>query len=286
MTPHLVVTSAGPVEVADTGSGPAVLLVHGTPGDWRQARGLAEDLAPTHRVLLASRPGYGRTPLSTGRSPHEQAAAHAAVLDTLGIDRATVIGISGGGPSTRAFAAHHRDRCTSLVLCCAVAEHLVTVPIATRLLAAAPGLWEIGARVAAVRAARRLRDPETSLRQALAELGPAELAVARSDPRVAADLLAFSHARLRAMTCVTGLRNDFRWFGEITTADPWPAGPDVPALVLHGDADEVVPLVHGEHHRDSIPGAVLEVLPGAGHGFVLSMRRQVADRIATFLENE
>lgn len=285
MTPYLVVTSAGPVEVAETGSGPAVLLVHGTPGDWQQARGLADDLAPTHRVLLASRPGYGRTPLSTGRSPRAQAAAHAAVLDAFGIDRATVIGISGGGPSARAFAAHHRERCASLVLCCAVAEHLVTVPVATRLLAAVPGLWEVGARVAAGRAARRLRDREAALREALAGLGPAELAVAQSDPRVAEDLLAFSQARLRAMTSVTGLRNDFRWFGEITTADPWPAGPDVPTLVLHGDADEVVPLVHGEHHRDSIPGALLEVLPGAGHGFVLSMRRQVAARVATFLED-
>ncbi len=283
MTPHVLVTAAGPVEVAQAGVGPAVLIVHGTPGDWRQARGLADDLSDRHQVLLPSRPGYGRTPLSTGRSPREQAAAHVALLDALGIGQAAVVGISGGGPSARAFAAHHRDRCTHLVLCCAVAEHLVSVPVATRLLGAAPGLWELGARVASRRARRRLVDREATLARAVAELGPAERAGA-DDPQVTSDLLAFAESRVRAMTSVAGLRNDFRWFREVSAADPWPPGPVVPTLVLHGDADLVVPLAHGEDHRDAIPGAVLEVLPGVGHGFVLSLRRAMSARISTFLE--
>lgn len=282
MTPHVVSTAAGPVEVAECGRGPAVLIVHGTPGDWRQARSLAEDLSVSHRVLLPSRPGYGRTPLSTGRSPSEQAASYVALFDALGVDRAAVIGISGGGPSARALAAHFRHRCSHLVLCCAVAEHLVTVPVASRLLASVPGLWEVGARVASRRARRRLLDREAALFAAVAELGPAERAVA-ADPQVSADLLAFSESRAHAMTFVSGMRNDFRWFREVTTCDPWPGGPALPTLVLHGDADEVVPLSHGEDHRDTIPGATLEVLPGAGHAFMLSLRRTISARIATFL---
>jgi pimeloyl-ACP methyl ester carboxylesterase len=283
VTPRVVATAAGPVEVAEIGSGPAVLVVHGTPGDWQQAGALAEDLAESHRVLLPSRPGYGRTPLRSGRTPREQAAAYEALLDACGVDRAGVVGISGGGPSARAFAAHARSRCSALVLCCAVAEHLVTVPVATRLLAAVPALWEVGARVTAGRASRRLRDRDAALAEALAVLGPAERALADCDPRVHEDLLAFSHTRLRAMTSVAGLRNDFRQFRLAAQPAAWPAGPDVPTLVLHGDADDVVPLAHGEHHRDSIPGARLEVLSGAGHAFVLSMRRQVSPRIRAIL---
>lgn len=284
ITPRLVRTGLGPVEVAEVGRGPAVLVVHGTPGDWTQARSLALDLATSHRVLLPSRPGYGRTPLSTGRSPREQAAAHAALLDTCGIERAAVVGISGGGPSARALAAHHRSRVSQLVLCCAVAEHLVTVPVATRVLQATPGLWEVAARFAGRRARHRLRDREASLARAVAELGPAERSAV--DALVEADLLDFAEQRARVMLSVPGLRNDFRWFRESTTADPWPEGPRVPTLVLHGDADEVVPLSHGEHHRDSVPGAVLEVLPGVGHGFVLSLRRTTSARIAAHLMEE
>lgn len=283
MIPHLVATAAGPVEFAEVGTGPAVLIVHGTPGDWRQARGLAEDLAVSHRVLLPSRPGYGRTPVSTGRMPREQAAAHAALLDALAIDRVAVVGISGGGPSARSLAAHYRDRCSHLVLCCAVAEHLVTVPTATRLLGIVPGMWEVGSRVASRRLRRRLLDRDATLARAMAELGPAERAVAH-DPQVSADLLTFSDSRVHAMTAVAGLRNDFRWFREITAADPWPPGAALPTLLLHGDADEVVPLTHAEHHRDTVPGAVLEVLPGVGHGFLVSLRRASSARIATFLE--
>ena len=283
MTPYVVDTAAGPVEVAEIGAGPAVLIVHGTPGDWRQARGLAADLSASHRVLLPSRPGYGRTPLSTGRSPRDQALAHAALLDALGIDTAAVVGISGGGPSSKAFAAHHRDRCTHLVLCCAVAEHLINVPVATRLLGSVPGIWEAGARVASHRARRQLLDQEATLARSVAELGPAERALAHH-PEVAADLLAFAEARTFALTCVAGLRNDVRRFQESASPDPWPRGLALPTLVLHGDADLVVPLAHGEHHRDSIPGAVLEVLPGVGHGFVLSLRRSVSARLASHLE--
>ena len=284
MIPHVVDTAAGPVEVAETGAGPAVLVVHGTPGDWRQARALADDLAPSYRVLLPSRPGYGRTPLDTGRSPREQAAAHAALLDALGVPAAAVIGISGGGPSARALAAHFRNRCSALVLCCAVAEHLVTVPVATRLLGSVPGVWEAGARLARRRAARRLQDRQTALADVVAGLGPSERASVAGDMDAEESMVAFAHSRHHAMASVAGLRNDFRWFRAATLPEPWPAGRELPVLVLHGDADDVVPLAHGEHHRDAIPGAVLEVVPGAGHLFVLSMRRQVSGRIAQLLE--
>lgn len=288
MTPLVLVTAVGPVEVVDlgrVGSDRTVLVVHGTPGDWRQAAALGRHLAQTHRVLLVSRPGYGRTPLSSGRSPRHQAAAYVAVLDALDLDSAAVIGISGGGPSARAFAAHHRDRCTGLVLCCAVAEHLVTVPRAMRLLAGVPGLWELGARVAARRAAGRLKDDGVARQEVLAGLGAAERVAVESDPDAAQDLLAFAHDRVGAMTSVAGLRNDFRWFRRATMPTTWPSGPMVPCLILHGDADDVVALAHGEYHRDAIPGARLEVLPGAGHAFVLSLRGQVWPRLSSFFED-
>lgn len=282
MTPRLVLTARGPVEVAEVGHGPAVLLVHGTPGDWSQARALAVDLAERHRVLLVSRPGYGATPLSCGRTPVEQAAALAALLDALAIDRAAVVGISGGGPSARALAAHHRERVTHLQLLCAVAEHLVVLPRRMRLLAAVPALWESLAPLGARRARRALADPDAVVAASLAELGPAERD--QVDDVVRADLLELAGSRARALRHVAGLRNDLRLWHRTTTAAHWPAGPDVPALVLHGDADPVVPLVHAEHHRDTVPGAVLEVLPGVGHAFPLSLRRQTARRLLDHLE--
>jgi len=40
----------------------------------------------------------------------------------------------------------------------------------------------------------------------------------------------------------------------------------VPTLVIHGTADPMFPLVHGQALADEIPGARLLTLDGAGHG--------------------
>ena len=69
LTPQRVTTACGQIEVAESGTGPALLVLHGTPGDWQQARLLAAELSDRARVLLVSRPGYGRTPLRSGRRP-------------------------------------------------------------------------------------------------------------------------------------------------------------------------------------------------------------------------
>ena len=160
LTPRRVGTARGPVEVAEVGSGPTLLVVHGIAGDWRQVRTVAEDLADRARVLLVTRPGYGRTPLSSGRTFVEQAALYAALLDSLGLEKAVVLGISGGGPSAFAFAASTPHRCSGLLLCCAVRASAAEVPEAMgpmRRLAAVPGAWSALASLArGVSAVRRL----------------------------------------------------------------------------------------------------------------------------------
>jgi pimeloyl-ACP methyl ester carboxylesterase len=43
----------------------------------------------------------------------------------------------------------------------------------------------------------------------------------------------------------------------------------VPALVLHGDADEIVPVENGRMLAARLPGAELVELPGRGHNLPL-----------------
>lgn len=68
-----------------------------------------------------------------------------------------------------------------------------------------------------------------------------------------------------------------------TTTDDVPghdfAEVDVPTLVVHGDHDALLPLAHGEVLRDTIRGAELMVLPGAGH----DMPNQVWDTFVAAL---
>jgi pimeloyl-ACP methyl ester carboxylesterase len=284
VTPAVVATARGPVEVARAGAGPAVILLHGMPGDYRQAGALARDLAGRHEVLLPSRPGYGATPLASGRGIADQADLAVALLDALALPDAAVVGISGGGPAAYAFATRHPRRCRALVLCCAVAPPVLTVPRALRVLDVVPGLWELGARRAARRLAAVHADPTRSHAASLAELGPAER-VAASDPQVRDDIRTFQRQRAEVLTSIAGLRNDYRQLraARAAGATPWPAGVRVPALVLHGADDTVVPVEHGAWYAAAIPGAAYDVVPDAGHAFVITLRRTVSPRIEEFL---
>jgi pimeloyl-ACP methyl ester carboxylesterase len=55
---------------------------------------------------------------------------------------------------------------------------------------------------------------------------------------------------------------------------------DVPALVIHGDADPLVQLPGGEATARAIPGAELEVIEGMGHDLPVELFDRLADRIA------
>jgi pimeloyl-ACP methyl ester carboxylesterase len=273
------------MEAAVVGDGPAVLLIHGIPGSWRQAMPLANDLADRHTVVLPSRPGYGETPLATGRTPGEQAAAYAALLDTLGLDRAAVVGISGGGPSAVAFAQEFAPRTTALALCCALAPHLTVVERGMRMMLRIPPA--VVGRLAALqrrRERRALLDPATIDRRMASELTAAEFALSKDDPRIRDDLIVFMHSHLDAPPGLRGLRNDLAQIDHELRHGP-PATDNIvaPTLVLHGDADTVVPMSHAHHYVEAIPHASFEVYEGAGHIFLLTHRSRFTARLRDFL---
>ena len=113
----VVETAQGSIEYALLGKGPAVLILHGTIGGYDQAQIIAEILGTdSYQFIAVSRPGYLRTPLSTGETFEAQAEAYVALLDQIGIDKVAVIAVSGGGPSALQFALRYPERCWGLVM--------------------------------------------------------------------------------------------------------------------------------------------------------------------------
>ena len=113
----VVETPCGPIEYADRGSGPPVLVVHGAGGGFDQGLALGGRLIDHgYRVIAVSRFGYLRTPMPADASAEAQADAHACLLDALGVDRAAVFGVSAGGPSTIQLCLRHPERCSAMIL--------------------------------------------------------------------------------------------------------------------------------------------------------------------------
>ncbi len=108
---------AGEMEFALRGSGKPVLIFHSAPGGYDQALALGGFLEEAgFQILAPSRPGYLRTPLSTGPTSQKQAEASAELLDHLEIPRVAVVGFGWGGSTAMEFARRFPDRTSALVL--------------------------------------------------------------------------------------------------------------------------------------------------------------------------
>ena len=55
-------------------------------------------------------------------------------------------------------------------------------------------------------------------------------------------------------------------------------------LILHGDADDVVPVEYSKRAEACYPQAKLEILPGEGHGFCPAESRKAAKKILEFIK--
>jgi 2-hydroxy-6-oxonona-2,4-dienedioate hydrolase len=110
-------TRFGALEYAVAGSGPPLLMIHGTGGGFDQGLEFAAPLqALGHQIIAPSRFGYLRSDFPADPSLANQADAFAVLLDHLGIDRLPVAGGSAGALSATAFALRHPDRCAALIL--------------------------------------------------------------------------------------------------------------------------------------------------------------------------
>lgn len=282
MSQQILELPGGPLEVWRSGVGPTVLVAHGTGygGSFRNNIWLAEEL-PNHHVISVSRPGYGETPLSTATSFHAQAAMYVDILDALGIEDCFVLGISGSGPIALLAARDHQPRIRGLVLWCSVARslpthelHEVETNVDTQVLEADQATErEVFAQ---------LLSDDAFAREALPEvLRPAEMLRYARDAQVRARVRSYLEGLLMAPPAVEAVRNDLLQLRALLR-ERMDSRVAVPMLVSHGDDDEL-PVAHARYLAAVNPLAELEIIAGAGHGFMHTFRPEVMLRLRDFL---
>lgn len=261
--PHTTSSDGARIHYEVHGAGDPVLLIMGLGSN---AYGWARTipwLSERYQVIAFDNRGTGRSDVPNGAYALVQMAADAAaVLDACGHETAHVVGASLGGMIAQRLALAHPKRLRSLVLVC-------TTPGGEK---AARASDEVMAALVAGG-----EDPSTVYRRNAWFLYGED--TRKNYPeRIEEDLI----ERSRIPTTPTG------YFGQLQAAmahDAWSELPSigVPTLVVHGDADILVPTENGRLLAGRIPGAALVLIPGAGHMLQADAGGAVREAILGFL---
>ncbi|VTU35396.1 alpha/beta fold hydrolase [Variovorax sp. PBL-E5] len=282
------------IEVEDSGSEgrPVVLLIMGLgmqliawPADFVQSLvdagfrvvrhdnrdiGLSEgfDEAGTGNLIWQSLRQRIGLPVRSAYSLQDMADDALGVLDALGIRRAHVLGASMGGMIAQRVAASAPERTTSLVsiMSSSGARHL-------------PG-------PRADVAAALMRRPPSRTEAALVahSLGLVRLIASPAypqDDRVLTDRITRS---LRRAYRPAGVVRQMLAIGADSGRDSLLGRISSPSLVLHGDADPLVPIACGQDTARRIPGARFVAVPGMGHDLPPQVIDILLQQIVPFLQ--
>lgn len=266
----------GWVEMGDPDGWP-VFGFHGTPGSRHQVC-LDESQPRNARVRLVApdRPGYGLSTFAPDRTLAQWPGDVAQLADHLGIDRFSVVGISGGGPHAIACAALMPERvATAGVVSGAgplshagIAEGL---PKGTRAVVALARSKVVPFHLftsAELALARRLPRPVMDL---FVRQLPEPDAAIMTRPEVAA-LFAAEMAQ-SSRTAGRAMAQDLALFASDWGFDL--ASISVPVTMWQGDLDKAVPIEHARLMHAEIPGSVLHELPGKGHLYVIDQLEEI-----------
>jgi len=280
-------TAKGTVEYARLGEGPVVLGIHGGPGGYDQTIMVFDWLARAgFSVLAPSRPGYLGTPLSSGKTPAEQADLYAALLDTLGIDKVAVVFGSAGGASGYEFAIRHPDRVTALVAADAVVSQYLMPANAGKITEAiflsGPGeqLVSFFSKMFPKKTLHEFIQQESVLRPEQIEK---QVEAASKDPDQMRLFLRLVRSMSEYSLRKAGVDNDMEQLPKLT--DLPVDRIRCPSLIIHGTHDSDVLFYHGVYAWENIPGAEKFWVREGSHFcvWIHPQVHEVQDRIVAFL---
>jgi 3-oxoadipate enol-lactonase len=246
----------------DTGSGPAVVLIHGYPFNRSMWVEQVSALADSYRVVTLDLRGHGESESSTGASTMKLMAQDvAALMDELQIDRAVIGGLSMGGYVALAFYELYPERVEKLLLADTRAQADTEEGKATRAAQVQQILAE-GMTGIVNAMLPKLLSPETVSKQ----------------PEIV--------RRLRDMmmhTSPEGAAGALRGMAEREDQTGRLSQINVPTLIVVGREDPITPVADSQKMNEGIAGSQLVVIENASHVSNIEQPEQFNRALKDFL---
>jgi non-heme chloroperoxidase len=256
----------------DLGSGPAVVLIHGWPlsgASWEKQT--AALLAAGHRVITYDRRGFGRSSKpSVGYDYDTFAADLNSLLTTLSLDDVALVGFSmGSGEVMRYLGKYGAERVRKAVMIGTLGPWLVKT---------ADNPEGVDASVfEGIKAAIR-QDRPAFITEFLKNFYNYDVTGGRLvSEQVLADNfnVAAGASAIAVLACVDAWGEDFR--NDIARIA-------VPAMVMHGDADRILPAdATSRRQARLMKDAQYVELAGAPHGLLWTHAEQINQQLVSFL---
>jgi len=250
----------GGLHVEVYGSGPAVVLLHGSPSSPDDFAPLVDKLARRRKVLVPHLPGYGRS--ASVPQPYSLDEVITGVEERLlrdGVSRAAFLAFSGG--AYKAVAIALRGRIT-------VPRMILFAPVIGLDAATAQGYRDL---VTAARAGAY--DPRPSWLERMASPG-----FSARDPEGAARVLAWLDAAPRAV-----IYDELVAVADAPDLRPRLAELGCPILVCAGQNDQAVPARSSEQIAGLAKRGTFRSLAGAGHAVLIERPPEAFGLVETFL---
>ena len=275
MTSSTIITNDGTeIYYKDWGEGPVVTFSHGWPLSADAWDGQMLFLVQKgFRVVAHDRRGHGRSSqASSGNDMDGYADDLAAVIEALNLNDATLVGHStGGGEVARYIGRHGTKRVAKAVLIAAVP------PIMVKTASNPEGL--------PIEVFDDMRSGLTKDRsQFYKDLAIAFYGANREGAKVSKGIL----DQFWLWSMQAGLKNAYesiKAFSETDFTEDLKKF-DVPTLVMHGEDDQIVPVMDAaKKSARLIKGAKEIYYPGAPHGLTATLQDQVNADLLSFLKS-
>jgi pimeloyl-ACP methyl ester carboxylesterase len=242
------------VTLRRAGRGPRLLFLHGAGGvpQWLP---FFDNLAERHELLVPEHPGFGGSDDPAWiRSMADLALFYLDLVEAAGLDRVHLIGHSLGGWLAAEMLIRDRSRFASLVQLAPAGIRVKGVPCGDNF------IW----------------GPEEAVRNLYHDQAVADRILALTPDAAQMDVL------LRNRFTVAKLGWQPRWFDP--DLEKWLHRIKLPALVVWGDDDKIMPPAYAALWRERLPQARLVIVERCGHLPHVEQAALAARHVCAFLD--